>query len=298
MIEQNLTYLLLLSFFINVALSFMSVRYHRVVGAKYFTALMVLSSVLSLASLLELREPIVAQKIVWRNVQQIPLFFIPIMMYGVAREFLHLDYVRTRINMMLMMIVSAVYVALIVTDPYHHYMRAMIGLETIGQYQRLTVESTTIGALFVTYNSLVVFYVTLMLALYFRHVPKLHRKQHICLFVSFALPTVFSFIAFFGAEYKIPMALAFIPSGILMFYALLQHRLFDLWPFATQLLYENMRDGVVVFDRNGIVLSINQKGKQMLHSDRRNVMLQASDILPPWTIKCARPSPRSSFQLV
>ncbi len=71
-------------------------------------------------------------------------------------------------------------------------------------------------------------------------------------------------------------------SGLIFAYALFRQRLLDIVPVARSLLFEKLRDGVLVLDLNGRIVDANEAAQHILQIDGRAYGLQIWEILPHW----------------
>ena len=77
-----------------------------------------------------------------------------------------------------------------------------------------------------------------------------------------------------------PLAAA--ASGVIFTYALFRQRLLDIVPVARGLLFENLRDGVLVLDTNNRLVDANRAAQRILHIDDAAYGTHIWEIVPHW----------------
>ncbi len=71
-------------------------------------------------------------------------------------------------------------------------------------------------------------------------------------------------------------------SGLIFAYALFRQRLLEIVPVARSLLFEKLRDGVLVLDMNGRIVDANEAAQHILQIDDAAYGSHLWDILPDW----------------
>ncbi len=102
-----------------------------------------------------------------------------------------------------------------------------------------------------------------------------YRKQYLVLFVAFLLPLAATVLYASGLQplrdYNITPAVAGI-SGLLLAVGLFRWRLFDIVPFARDLVVEDLADGVIVADKHGRIVDLNASAERLTGLKRDQVV--------------------------
>ncbi|MBB6453842.1 diguanylate cyclase (GGDEF)-like protein [Salirhabdus euzebyi] len=257
--------LLWVAFILSAAFGAFAFKYRKVQGARYFIALMWLTSLLALANYFELYFQSFEVKLFWRNVQQIPFFLMPVFYYGLVREFIHSNQSKSFHLIKYMGIISIAYITLIFTDSYHHLIRSNISLDSFYSWEQITVESTIFSQVFIICAFLLLLYAFFVLTINYRKTPATNKMQHLMLILGSGFPIILGVAKLFLADFlAYPFVVTILPAGIFVFLSLFRYKIFDLWPFANHLIYQHMRDGILVLDNRGTIVQLNEKGKLLL----------------------------------
>jgi diguanylate cyclase (GGDEF)-like protein/PAS domain S-box-containing protein len=102
-----------------------------------------------------------------------------------------------------------------------------------------------------------------------------YRKQYLVLFVALLLPLAATVLYASGLppwrDYNLTAAVAGI-SGLLLAVGLFRWRLFDIVPFARDLVIEDLADGVIVADRDGRIVELNASAERLTQLKRDQVV--------------------------
>lgn len=150
---------------------------------------------------------------------------------------------------------------------------------SIGGYgQWFWVHTVYSYALFIAGAALVVFS-------YFRS-HSLYRRQSAWVLAGALIPLVVNLVYIFrmlpGLQKDIS-PVAFAMAGLAFSVGISRYRLLDLKPIARAMLVEELRDGVIVLDRDERIVDLNPAARKVLHlSDETNLGQQAGDLLLFW----------------
>lgn len=263
-VEGYVLYLIVGGVF-GIFLSALSFRYRKIPGRRYFWIFSSLAVLLILTTFFELISTSFAVKLGWRNIQQIPLFFIGLSVYGFVLDFVGRSTGSLKKRLKLFLIPILLYIALIYTDPLHHLMRKSIGLHTVGRLSEISVHPTLLNTLFIAYNQIFILYAILLLVTQLQNAPRHYYKQHIILIIgllsSIILITLLPLLPF---QILGVTAGTFITAGIIIYYALFRNQLLSIWPIAKDKIFVNMKDGVVLTDRYDLIVDVNPAAAQLL----------------------------------
>lgn len=263
MIQQSTLFLTGISTIIFLLLASYSFRYRKEPGGTAFFLAMLLFSLLGVATIAELVVSGLQNKIMWRNFQQIPLFITPILIYIILYQFIGYQRNVIKRHATLLSVPIIIYLLLIFTDQWHHLMRAEIILKLQGDFENTVVESTNLSLMFIFYTRFIVIVALTVLFRNIKHVSVLTRKQYYILTVA----TLITLVATFVPEtpsFKLNIAIASIPMGLLYFYAIFKYKLLQVHPVTNDKILENIKEGIVVVDKNGIIIQLNPSSVAIL----------------------------------
>ncbi len=235
-------------------------------GAKEVCLLGAFAIVWTVGSFFETHGTGLEQKLFWRDVQQLGVFGLPLytvhfaVAYTMSRRMTRYVQAAT--------VFSALTVLLIWTDPMHHIMRAGFTLKESALFgQSLVVTSTTAGMLLVAYNFSLPLFAVLILMSFVRELAPGFRKQVYWIVASI----LFTFMAAFlktafleGMGIYIHISVLFIPSAVILFLSLFRYRFFMLSPVARDKVFEVINQGILVMDKDGIVMEANSAARSAI----------------------------------
>ncbi|WP_026703253.1 histidine kinase N-terminal 7TM domain-containing diguanylate cyclase [Salibacterium aidingense] len=255
------------SFLTTLILAFTAFRYRYTPGTKYFIMTMFMCAIMSLASLGEILSTDLHTKLVWRNIQQIPLFSFPVFILAFVLDYLGKRSFLTLKRMILLALPNILYILFIYTDGYHHWMRNGVQTASTGNVELTTVEITGLSLAFIIYNNALNFAAFTIFALNFRNTSTYNKTPYLLLLIGLALPVFFAVIRpFLPVGIWSSTAVSFIPSSLLLFLGLMKFRLLSLWPVAKDTIIENLKDGIVLIDKEDTIIEMNFHAREWLQN--------------------------------
>ncbi len=153
------------------------------------------------------------------------------------------------------------------TDSLHQLFRIDPHLVVNGAAYVLVFQDGPSFIFFTLFTYGLIAYSTLLLASYLFSSPRIYRLQVGSVLVGVLIPWVTSLAAYTGlihtALHHIT-PLAFVPSNMLIVWALFRFHLFDISPIARDLLVERMHEGVVVLDSRKRIVDFNPAAREIL----------------------------------
>lgn len=161
------------------------------------------------------------------------------------------------------------------TDSLHHLFRIDPRLVVDGSGFVLLFRDGPSFIFFTIFAYGLITYSTLLLVDHLLSSPRIYRLQVGTVLVGMLVPWAASLAAYTGligvALHHIT-PLAFVPSNLLIFWALFRFHLFDILPIARDLLVERMHEGVVVLDSRKRIVDFNPAAREILSlSDIRSL---------------------------
>lgn len=180
-----------LTFLFAVALY--AVRNIRIAGSKAFFLQIILVTIWSVGSLLEMLSTTEAEMLLWRNIEQIGVFLLPVACVYFAVDYARYDKLKRYLPLLLVIPLIAIF--LIFTDSSTHIMRTGYSVSYSPLFGKaLSVHQTITGVLFVSYNYLLVSVALAILFVFSRQVSKGMRRQVILVLIATALVFLLGFI--------------------------------------------------------------------------------------------------------
>lgn len=231
-------------------------------GTPFFIAMLLFSS-LGVFSFFELLVSGLEAKIIFRNLQQIPLLITPVLIYSSVLEFIGRNTKTVFKQSIGLSLPIIVYWILIFTDQWHHLIRNQITVVPYGQFEQTSVDPTPLSILFLLYARLIAILSIGMLIAQLKHVSILNRRQYYILILAAMIPFITTWIPD-SAAIKVNTAIASIPMALLYFYALFKYKFLRVHPVANDKIIEHIKEGIVVVDYNDIITQMNPAATTIL----------------------------------
>jgi len=135
------------------------------------------------------------------------------------------------------------------------------------------------------YSYLLLLLGTIILILKFRKSTGLYRRQLTIILIAASAPWLANliYLAWPGAIYIDPTALAFLVTGLLLVWALFGYRLIDVMPIARNTVVEYMKDGMLALDHDNRIVDMNPAAEHIVNQRIDDVVgLAAEEVLSPW----------------
>ena len=254
-----------LTFLFAVALY--AVRNIRIAGSKAFFLQIILVTIWSVGSLLEMLSTTEAEMLLWRNIEQIGVFLLPVACVYFAVDYARYDKLKRYLPLLLVIPLIAIF--LIFTDSSTHIMRTGYSVSYSPLFGKaLSVHQTITGVLFVSYNYLLVSVALAILFVFSRQVSKGMRRQVILVLIATALVFLLGFIksAFLeGTRVNLPIVTMYLPGSLILFYNLYRNDFFSVSPIARDKVFDVIELGIVVTDSSGTITDMNPWAENMLN---------------------------------
>lgn len=240
---------------------------------------MALMSLQGLFSIFEIVAVTLDDKLFWRNVQQIPLYYSPVMILGVIMSFIggsRRVVVRSMVTLSLIMLT---YWILLFTDPQHHLIRVSASLEGNGQEGILRLERTHLGLLFFIFAKMMGLWGLGLLLINYRKVVGTQRTQHVLLMIAILSPFFVPELAGFMGI-KVTVAVSMLPSGLLLFYALYKYNFLKVPPMVKEKVLEHLTEGILIVDEQGMIIDANPAALPIMARLVGDNKLRCTQLLP------------------
>ncbi|BBI36561.1 histidine kinase N-terminal 7TM domain-containing diguanylate cyclase [Cohnella abietis] len=255
-LQDSYSFSILVSCIVFLFLFLYAFRYRKSPESIFFMLMVALLSIQAMASLLELHASSLEDKLLWRNIQQIPLYSSPIMLLGMIMSFIGTSSKVVFRRIVILSIIIVTYWILLFADSQLHLIRESVTLEAFGQTERIKIERTNFGFMFLLFHHFMGLWGLGMLLINIRKVPKINRMQHILLMLATLSPYVFTNAGDF-IGWKISVSVSMLPTGFLLFYALFMHKFLQVRPLAKEKVLEHMTEGILIVDDQDIIIDAN-----------------------------------------
>jgi PAS domain S-box-containing protein len=236
-------------------------------GAWYSLGLLCLVLLWSVAQGLEFSVQDIRHKLIFANIQYIPITVIPVLYFYLALSFSRKEhYLKKKYLPYLLMVMPVVLNILLWTDSRHNLLRREIYLCLDGIVPTIGKKFGTAMLPFAVYNFALTIITLVILENAWRdkHFP--YREQAKYLFVGLLIPTCTNLLHFLGLDfYNIDMTpFSFSITGILLTYGIFRHGLFNLVPIALSRIINEMKPGLIVYDNSLRLIDINPSAISIL----------------------------------
>jgi diguanylate cyclase (GGDEF)-like protein len=240
-------------------------------GRAVFLAFCLITCLIALSSCAEYNSGQLADKLLWRNVQQIGYFYLPVCFFLFALVYARKDKGMTELKVALLHLVPTVGLILLYTNGYHHWMRRSVRLDAQGT---LVITRTAVSFLFTGYG-FILFLAGLFLLLRTMVFTRGSQKHQLfIILLAISLPTLISLMRLLQlfpiTDYTAFIAIAYLPSSFLLVWGVIKYRLFENVPITRNDLFEAMEEGIVVLDAGGRILDTNESAQIMLSRIRNS----------------------------
>ena len=214
-------------------------------------------------------------KLIFANIQYIPITVIPALYFFLSLQFSR-KYILLRKKSLafLFLIVPLALNVLLWTDPYHGLIRHNLHLVTSGIVPTVGKSFGPIMLPFAIYNFSLTAVTLIILGSAWIDKRFHYREQAKYLLIGLLIPSSMSLLHYIGVDFhNIDMTpLSFALTGILLTWGIFRHGLFDLVPIALNHIFNEMEPGLIVYDNSLRLIDINPSAKKILDLDGRRII--------------------------
>ncbi|WP_347861884.1 diguanylate cyclase [Salimicrobium sp. PL1-032A] len=225
-----------------------------------FLALAVgMTSIFIVLTVFELISDDRSTMIVLRNLQQIPLIFTPLLLFGYAKELYREDGWKTVRLLGILAIPSILDTTLVLTDSFHGWMRTDISVEQIWNYTEVSTQSTALSSFLGSYSFVITLATVFLLLRNMFDVPKQYRFTHGMSALVITLPLFAITIApLLSLEIPGLFAFSYGSMGLMLIIANKRKDFNTVWPVSRHAVIENLSEGIMLLDDSGGIVELNQ----------------------------------------
>ncbi|WP_254864643.1 histidine kinase N-terminal 7TM domain-containing protein [Halovivax gelatinilyticus] len=245
-------------------------RNREVTGASTFAVLMAATTIWAVGYALQLAGANEATIRFFANVNHVGVAIVPVAWFCFTLQFGVRENVLTRRAIGALSAIPVGYLALVVTNEYHHLVRSPIELMTVGD---VLVSDHGFGIAFwihAAYGYGLMLGGIVVLAHLLVWSPRVYRRQVSLLLLGAAVAVATNVVYHAGYSPFSHLDLtpfSFTLTGIIFFVAIYHYRLFDLAPVARSFVVDTLDDGIVVLDRSNRVVDCTDTAAAMLDTE-------------------------------
>jgi signal transduction histidine kinase len=273
--------ILLLSAIISVICAVIGYKRKRTRGGTYFSLLMLSSAIYSFGYAFQLETKSLSEILFWTKIQYLGIPFIPYFWFLFALYYAGYDKTISLRRNALLLFVPVVTVALTMTMEWHSFYYISF---SVFQNIPLGVVEIERGVWYWVYQifsfSLIITGNLMFVNMYYKS-RRPYRQQAVTALIGSAVPLVAYTIYILGySPYSIdliPFAISI--SGTIFLYALTHTGFLKLIPISRDVVFENMKGSVLVFDKENHLVDFNSRAKSDFNFIDENLIGQhARDI--------------------
>lgn len=253
---------LLFAVLVNAARNF------SVAGSKAFLLQIVLVTIWSVGSLMEMLSPTEQGMLLWRNIEQIGVFLLPVACVYFALDYARYD--RLKKYLPLLLLIPVAVIVLIFMDSSTHFLRTGYIVSYSPLFGKaLSVHQTSAGKAVVAYNYIIAFISLAILFVFSRQVARNLRRQVLLMLFATGLVFLLGFLKTVfleGTSINIPIVTIYLPGGLILYYNLYKNNFFRVSPIARDKVFDVMDLGIIVTDSSGMIVDTNPFAIQLLSS--------------------------------
>jgi PAS domain S-box-containing protein len=266
---EQLIYLLpiLFSIWITITVGVYTIRRHRVIGARSFAAVLFCEAIWTTGYLFESISTTLEGKIFWDNLQWLPTFVLPLLFLLFVYRYSNKTFQHPLRTWIILSVIPFLSLVLIYSNYIHGWAInsiQFIDLKPFSEYSYHFSKILWIGLVYI--YAITIWAVVLLTRLVISE-RGASRKQHLIILFGILIPIIGTVLSAFNisigfhrdlSPYSFAIANIFIAIGLFRF------RIFGLITIARDRVLDEMEDGVIVLDKLGRVLDINDAAKKMI----------------------------------
>lgn len=250
------------------AVSIYAFKNRHEAGSKAYLLQILFVSIWSIGSLGELLSATEAGMLLWRNIEQIGVFLLPVACVYFAVDYARYDWLKKYLPLLLIIPILAI--VLIFTDASTHLMRIGYTISYSAFFGKaLSVQQTILGKALVAYNYLLAFGSLVILFVFSRQVARQLRRQVILVLSAIGLVFLLGFFksAFLeGTRVNIPIVTIYLPGSMILFNNIYRNNFFRVTPIAREKVFDVIDMGIVVTDSTGMISDLNPCAIRLLEN--------------------------------
>ena len=233
------------------------------ISFRYLSGLMFANMIYATSYLFEISAPVRSEIIFFLNMEYLGILFIPVFWFLITWTYHPSNTKSSQLNLKrlrFVYIIPAVLLVFVWTNEYHHLMYKSIDLEIVPPLSLLKADRA--AGFWVVNSVLILFFISGSARLIYNYIvaKKTHRKQFLLLMLASIPPFVcYMLVLSQSVPYGLDLGpLAFTLSGLLIYWGILNMRLFNVVSIAEHMVVDAMRDAMIILDTQGCLLKCNK----------------------------------------
>jgi len=257
-------------------------------GVKEFIMVMLASAWSVFCQAFELMGTTLPVKLFWADMEYLGMMFSAFAFLLMAIRFAGYGRYINKRNLLIILIVMAVFWTLILTDHYHGFLRTNFSLDISEIPYTIQKDYGMFYPLYVLFIYAMIVGSFLLLAGVAKRKDSLYRKQAVVLILYIflmALPNLGYYFHLMPIK-RYDLSPAFFgPASLLMAWSIYKHKFLNIMPIARDLLIETMSSGVIVVNSDNKIVDINREAYALLSLEGTDMLgRDISEIQPVYAL--------------
>jgi PAS domain S-box-containing protein len=257
------------------------------VCAKPFAFLMLSASLWSFGAALEVSSADLPTQMFAVLLQYPGIVAVPVAWLLFAFEYSGREHWITRKNILLLFMVPVINFLMVATNNVHHLFYSGVTEQMVGGIMYADISYGPLFWFNTIYSYLIIYIAIMFILQRFVFTSGLYRGQMMAILIAVFTP-FFVNLAYAVRQVSFividPTPLAFIISGLAIIVGMMRYQLLDITPMAQEQVVANMRDGMIVLDVQGRIISINAPAERFMGIPIKEAVGVSIDTLLPGVV--------------
>jgi len=256
----NSTVLLLI-----LAMTFLSFKHKGERYLKPFRYIMVLMSIWTACSTLELIFDSYYLKLIVVNITQFAMAFVSVCNYWFVLSYVGLERKIHTFILKIFVLLNTIAMILLFTDPLHHLLRSEVYLGLNNGRLKLIITPTFLGSFFIAIRFILFGYATILLFIFLFKTYKKMRRQVLFILLGYFLALVlllFEQYLFVYYGTNIPMSTALLLPYAFIGIGIFRYDFLSISPIANEWIIDSLTDGIVILSKDNKIIEKNPSAEQ------------------------------------
>ncbi|MBC7333877.1 MAG: diguanylate cyclase [Actinobacteria bacterium] len=270
-------YVTIISFSCATALVICTITFIRrnILGAKPLFLLGLALAFYSFGYLFEILSPTIESKFLYYRIEYFGIATIPFLWLFFSLQYSDYNYVISTRRIFVFLIVPIITIIMVWTNKYHNFMIKVVGISTEGVVHEILKINGPWYWVNAIYSYILIGIGSILLLNSISNLPSLYISQGLVLVLGALVPLIASVLYIFklfpikSFDFN-PFAHSI--SGILLTYSLFKVKTFQVIPIIRDRVFESMKDGYIIVDRNGKIVDANKSAQNLLKFNLKKVL--------------------------
>jgi signal transduction histidine kinase/PAS domain-containing protein len=269
-----------------IFLAYQAWKSRPAIGAEPFIVLTLAIAWWSLGYLVELSKSDLAQVVFYAKLEYLGIATLSSAWMAFALLFTRQIQRLTRRAILLLAIEPVIIIVSVWTNEWHYLFWKVPALSPVDGAMRFTPEYGPLFWLHIAYTYIVLLGSAFLIFRFYLRSPRNERNKMVLVLVGVLIPWLWNIFTLSKLSIVPRLDLtpfAFSISGLLLYVAVVRHRLLDIVPIAREAVIEKMNEAVCVLDQNNRVIDANPAALTILQVSSAQIHRRAAeDIFAPW----------------